>query len=69
MLAAAFASGASLTLLEKPFAALDARSRALLSELLQEAAAHPARAWVLADYQLPETLAQVDLATTLDLGD
>jgi len=69
MLAAAFASGASLTLLEKPFAALDARSRALLSELLQEAAGHPARAWVLADYQLPETLAQVDLATTLDLGD
>ena len=68
-LAAAFASGASLTLLEKPFAALDARSRGLLGELLQEAAAHPARAWVLADYQLPAMLSPVDLAATLDLGD
>jgi ABC-type transport system involved in cytochrome c biogenesis ATPase subunit len=69
MLAAAFASGASLTLLEKPFAALDASSRALLAELLQEAAAHPKRAWVLADYDLPAALARVGLAATVDLGD
>lgn len=68
-LAAAFASGASLTLLEKPFAALDARSRGLLAELLQEAASHPARAWVLADYQLPAALAGVELAATVELGD
>lgn len=68
-LAAAFACGARLTLLEKPFAALDARSRGLLAELLQEAAGDDRRAWVLADYELPAALAGVELAATLDLGD
>lgn len=68
-LAAAFACGARLTLLEKPFAALDARSRGLLAELLQEAAEDDRRAWVLADYELPAALAGVELAATLDLGD
>ena len=68
-LAAAFACGARLTLLEKPCAALDARSRGLLAELLQEAAGDDRRAWVLADYELPAALAGVELAATLDLGD
>ena len=69
MLAAAFASGARLTLLEKPFAALDARSRGLLTELLQEAAGHRGRAWVLADYLLPAAIETAGLAAALDLGD
>ncbi len=69
VLAAAFASGADLTLLEKPFAALDARSRGLLAELLQEAAGHPGRAWVLADYELPAALEGTALAAVIDLDD
>jgi len=68
-LAAAFASGARLTLLEKPFAALDGRSRALLAELLSEAATHPRRAWVLADYEWPAGLAPAAPAQVIDLGD
>lgn len=68
-LAGAFASGARLTLLEKPFAALDARSRGLLAELLQEAARHQSRAWVVADYEWPAGLASLKLAQRIDLGD
>jgi ABC-type multidrug transport system ATPase subunit len=65
-LAAAFASGAALTLLDEPFAALDGASIRAMLELLTEAASHPHRAWVLADYQAP---GQVPLALTMDLGD
>ena len=53
LLAAAFASGTPLTLIDQPFAALDAPSMRFLIELLQEAAEHPGRAWVLADYEAP----------------
>ena len=53
-LAAAFASGAALTLLDQPFAALDKASIVLVTELLQEAATHPSRAWVVADYVRPD---------------
>lgn len=53
-LAAAFASGAALTLLDQPFAALDKASIGLVTELLQEAATHPSRAWVVADYVRPD---------------
>ncbi len=56
-LAAGFACGAPLTLIDEPFASLDAPSRAVLRELLQEAARHPTRAWVLADYTAPEGVA------------
>lgn len=52
-LACAFASGAPLTLLDTPFAALDRRSVLLLQELLQEAAEQAERAFVLADYEAP----------------
>ncbi|WP_370692362.1 ATP-binding cassette domain-containing protein [Polaromonas sp.] len=65
-LAAAFASGAALTLLDMPFAALDKASIAYVLSLLQEAAAHPARAFVVADYAAP---AGVPLAGLIDLGD
>jgi energy-coupling factor transporter ATP-binding protein EcfA2 len=65
-LAAAFASGAAVTLLDEPFAALDKASIGLVLELLQDAADHPARAWVVADYEAP---AQVPLVAVIALGD
>lgn len=65
-LAGAFASGATLTLLDEPFAALDKVSIDLVLELLQEAATHPARAWVLADYVAPRG---VPLAARIALGE
>ena len=65
-LAAAFASGAALTLLDDPFAALDKPSIGFVTELLQEASGHSTRAWVVTGYAAP---AGVALAATLDLGD
>ena len=65
-LAAAFASGAAVTLLDEPFAALDKVSMVFVTELLEDAADHPGRAWVVADYAAP---ANVPLAATIDLGD
>lgn len=65
-LAAAFASGAALTLLDMPFAALDKASIAYVLSQLEEAATHPSRAFVVADYVAP---AGVPLAGTIDLGD
>jgi ABC-type multidrug transport system ATPase subunit len=65
-LAAAFASGAAVTLLDEPFAALDKTSIGLVIALLQEAAQHPVRTWVIADYVPPQ---DVPLAMTIDLGD
>lgn len=50
-LAAAFASGATVTLLDDPLAALDGASAALVMELLHEAAGHPSRAWVVGCYE------------------
>lgn len=65
-LAAAFASGAAVTLLDEPFAALDKASIGFLMELLKDAAHHPARSWVVADYQAPH---DVPLAAIIDLDD
>jgi ABC-type multidrug transport system ATPase subunit len=65
-LAAAFASGATVTLLDMPFAALDKPSIRFVLELLQTAAGHPDRACVLADYTAPNG---VRLAGVIDLGD
>jgi ABC-type multidrug transport system ATPase subunit len=65
-LAAAFASGAALTLLDTPFAALDKASVDFVLELLQDAANHPTRAWVVADYAAPPG---VELAGVIALGD
>ncbi len=53
-LVGAAASGAPLTLLDVPYAALDGRSARVLSELLLDAAEDEARAWVLADYALAQ---------------
>ena len=65
-LAAAFAAGAALTLLDEPFAALDQASIGLVLELLQDAARDPSRAWVLAHYEAP---LDVPLVQTIDLAD
>ena len=65
-LAAALASGAALTLLDEPFAALDKASIGFVLDILDEAAASTARAWVVADYQAPPG---VPLAAVIDLGD
>jgi ABC-type multidrug transport system ATPase subunit len=64
-LAAAFASGAAVTLLDEPFAALDRTSVNVVMELLEEAAAHTSRAWVLASFEAPGDLA---LAKVIELG-
>ncbi len=68
-LVAAAASGAELTLLDTPFAALDAASCRFLIQQLTHAAASTQRAWVLADYELPVGLVNVPLAGVIDLGD
>lgn len=65
-LAAAFASGAALTLLDMPFAALDKASIGFVLGLLEDASAHSERAWVIADYAAP---AGLQLAGLIDLGD
>ena len=65
-LAAAWACGATLTLLDSPFAALDKASIGHLLEFLNAAAQQTQRAWVIADYQPPRG---VPLAHTIDLGD
>ena len=51
------ASGAPLTLIDQPFAALDAPSTRLLRELLKDASEQPSRAFVIADHEAPATLA------------
>jgi ABC-type multidrug transport system ATPase subunit len=56
-LSAAFASGAALTLIDQPFAALDAPSIRFLRELLVEASEHTSRAWLLADHAAPAGIA------------
>lgn len=52
-LSAAFAAGTPVTLIDQPFAALDAPSLRVVTELLLEAASHPDRAWVIADHEAP----------------
>ena len=65
-LAAAFASGASVTLLDMPFAALDQASIGVVLDLLATTAPSTERAWVLADYAAP---AGVPLVASIHLGD
>jgi ABC-type multidrug transport system ATPase subunit len=65
-LAAALASGAPLTLLDMPFAALDKASIRFVTRWLEDAWANTGRALVLADYAAPE---QLTLAKVIDLGD
>ena len=65
-LAAAFASGAALTLLDQPFAALDRASIDFVMVLLADAAKQSSRAWIVAHF---EALGGVPLARSIDLGD
>jgi ABC-type multidrug transport system ATPase subunit len=53
MVIAALASGATVTLLDQPFAALDLKSIRVIQDFLSEAAEHPRRAWIVADYETP----------------
>jgi len=45
------ASGATVTCLDQPFAALDAASIGVVRDFLAEAADHASRTWVVADYE------------------
>ena len=64
-LSAAFAAGATLTLIDEPFAALDMASIRFLKQLLEEATQHTNRAWLLADHVPPEGLV---MRTRVELG-
>lgn len=64
MVIAALASGATVTLLDQPFAALDLKSIRAIQDFLNEAAEHPSRAWIVADYEAP---GDVPLASLLHL--
>jgi ABC-type multidrug transport system ATPase subunit len=66
-LVVAAASGAALTLLDLPYAALDRPSSQWLTACLQAAATDRRRAWVLADYTLPPDLDDLPLAGLIDL--
>ena len=66
MVVAALASGATVTLLDQPFAALDLASVRVIHEFLQEAAEHPSRAWIVTDYEAPTHL---PLASVLNLDE
>lgn len=57
-LCAAFTAGATLTLIDQPFAALDPPSIRCVVDTLAGVAADPARAWLLADHQPHPALAQ-----------
>lgn len=52
----AFAAGAPIALIDQPFAALDRASISCVMAWLEDAAAHPQRAWVIADYEAPPGL-------------
>lgn len=58
-LAAAFASGAAVTLIDEPFSALDKASIGYLLDRLGTYAQNKLCAWVIADYEVPQ-----DLSTT-----
>ena len=45
------ASGATVTCLDQPFAALDAASIRVIRDFLLDVADHPTRTWVVADYE------------------
>ncbi len=68
-LVAAAASGAQLTLLDGPFAALDAASCRVVDQMLRAAAQDQQRAWVVADHERPAAVAPAQLAGFIDLGD
>ncbi|MGY0193681.1 ABC transporter ATP-binding protein [Leptothrix sp. BB-4] len=68
-IAVAALAGAPLTLLDQPFAALDARSCRLVADLLAEASGRTDRCWVIADHERPHWLDGVKLAGVVELGE
>ncbi len=66
MVAAALASGATVTLLDQPFVALDLLSIRVIHEFLEEATEHTSRAWIVTDYETPQHL---PLASVLNLDE
>ena len=62
---AGLASGATATLLDQPFTALDMRSIQVIKEFLNDMSEHPSRAWIAADYSAPTGIA---LASVLNLN-
>ncbi|MBI1771712.1 MAG: ATP-binding cassette domain-containing protein [Burkholderiales bacterium] len=65
-LAAAFAAGAKVSLLDDPFAALDKSSIEFITAMLNQFAADASRAWVLAMYVTPQGF---PLSGVVGLGD
>jgi ABC-type transport system involved in cytochrome c biogenesis ATPase subunit len=55
-LAGLLAGGATLTCLDQPFAALDAASVNTVRDFLADAAGHPTRTWIVADYEADPNL-------------
>jgi ABC-type multidrug transport system ATPase subunit len=55
-LAGLLSGGATVTCLDQPFAALDARSCRVLRDFLADVADHPRRSWVVADYEADPAL-------------
>ncbi len=64
-LAAALAAGAALTLLDRPYAALDLPSRRCITRCLLGCASQTERIYVMADYEAPEG---VPLSQVIDLN-
>lgn len=56
-LVALLASGATLTCLDQPYVSLDQASIEVLRGFLNDMAAHPSRAWLVADYEADPALA------------
>ncbi len=55
-LAGLLASGARIVCIDQPYAALDLASIRTVREFLSDMADHPDRAWVVADYEVDESL-------------
>ena len=66
MVAAGLASGATVTLLDQPFTALDLKSIRAIKDFLNEASEHASRTWIVADYETP---GDVPLASVLNLDE
>ena len=65
-LCAAFAASAKLTLIDEPFAALDLASQQIVLELLEDCMHHPSKAYLVADYVIPDQFAT---SKVINLGD
>jgi ABC-type transport system involved in cytochrome c biogenesis ATPase subunit len=59
------ASGATITCIDQPYAALDMASVRVLQDFLNDMAEHPTRAWVVADYEADATLPWRSVSTLL----